>query len=113
MIKQLCGWVENGATQKDATALENIAEETFYRWKKRGEEDIKKGESTIYSQFCESLKRARVAFKQYHREQILKAAKKQWQASAWMLERQFPEEYGRKQQIEHSGDGLNITIKYE
>ena len=37
--------------------------------------------------------------------QVLEAGNTDWRAAAWMLERRFPEDFAKPQQIEHSGPG--------
>ncbi|HBJ82967.1 MAG TPA: hypothetical protein DDZ88_03645 [Verrucomicrobiales bacterium] len=39
---------------------------------------------------------------------IHQAASRDWRAAAWMLERRFPDEFGREQ-IEHKGAGGNLA----
>jgi|GEM_PF-1008511 len=48
---------------------------------------------------------------------IMKAAtdndKPIWQAAAWMLERKFPQEYGVKQNIDHTTKGESLNKKID
>ncbi|WP_156345818.1 hypothetical protein [Verrucomicrobium spinosum] len=37
-----------------------------------------------------------------HLSSICDAAKRDWRAAAWMLERRYPEDFARQQQFEHS-----------
>jgi hypothetical protein len=39
---------------------------------------------------------------QVHVSSICDAAQRDWRAAAWMLERRFPEDFARQQQLEHS-----------
>ena len=49
----------------------------------------------------ESVKKAKAAFRLFHMKQIRDAAASgNWQASAWSLERCFPDEYGRFVKVE-------------
>ena len=107
MQKELCDHIIGGASNKDAAALAGIDESTFYKWIKRGEEETK-GKFVL---FFQSIKEARAAFREHHRKQIADAGKKGvWTASAWLLERSCPEEYGRRQAVEHSGQ-IDTPVK--
>jgi hypothetical protein len=46
--------------------------------------------------FAEALSNAVEVFKMTHLANIARASKKDWNASKWILERKFPEEYGRR-----------------
>nr|WP_302577926.1 hypothetical protein [Methanobrevibacter arboriphilus] len=83
--------IENGANFKDAAVYNGITEQTFYNWLKRGKES-KKGK---YKDFYEKMKEAKIKNKMFHIKNINVAGKKDWKASAWRLERMYPEEYAR------------------
>lgn len=41
---------------------------------------------------------------------------RQWGAAAWLLERRFPERWGRRDQVEHTGRGggpIEVRVVYE
>ena len=77
--------IKLGLTNKDALKGANIGEATFYKRMKKENE----------VEFRESVKRAQVDFKLKHLKNISKAGDTQWQASAWILERKFKEEFGK------------------
>lgn len=86
LVKSIIKDIAEGATFKDACDLAGITFETFNTWRK----DPSKPE------FSEGIKKALIKFKQTHLKNVSKAgAKGVWQASAWVLERKFPEEFGR------------------
>lgn len=59
--------------------------------------------------FAEQVKKAESAGKIKHMKKVGNAPA--WQASAWMLERKWPKEFGAKQQLEHTGaDGGPIEF---
>ncbi len=101
LIKEICGWVENGNTFKDACILSNIGKSIFYEWKKKGIEDIEKGNKTIQAELVESIKKAKIKFKAYRIKKIMNAAEKErhWTASAWLLQHIFREEFGDKIEV--------------
>ena len=97
IVDEICKYIKQGMTQKDAAILADINELTFYRWKKK------------YVSFASALKKAEMECKNRNIVIIQKAAITTWQAAAWFLERRYFDEYGIRQKI--SGDANNpITI---
>ena len=99
-----------GMPLKFAAEAVGITEVTFYNWIKRGENESK----GRFFEFAEHVKACKAKAVQLHLKLITKAATDgSWQASAWILERRHPEEFGRKDRLEldanmkHSGD-LNL-----
>lgn len=105
--KEIIEGIKQGYPQKTAAALAGVSESTFYDWLKRGEDAKRK---TKYSEFLESVKKAREHSKAHHLGVIRKAGegddknRPQWQASAWYLERMFPDEFGRTQRVDMRAD---------
>lgn len=94
--KEFCAYVASGLTKKGAADAVLITETTLYSWINRGQADKDKGKITIYSQFLESVKKAEAKFKLTHIKNIKTASDDgAWQASAWLLERCYRDEYGR------------------
>ena len=79
---QICAYISSGSSNEDTCKLAGIGETTFYDWIGR------------FPEFSEAIKRASVQFRRTHLLKI--AADDAWQASAWILERRFPDEYGRR-----------------
>lgn len=98
LIDELCTYIENGMSNKDAADLCQISDVTLYRWLREADTlDDKGKEPKEYKQqrkLKQSIQKAKAAFKAYHVQSIIRASKKQWTASAWLLERKFPEEFG-------------------
>ena len=102
LIDEILTYKENGLSDSDICDMCMIGKSTFYEWVSEGEK-IKNGDlelddvpyGSLKVDLAEGLKRAKVAFKAFHIQNITKAGKKNWQASAWMLERFFPKEFGR------------------
>ena len=112
--------VKGGASQKDAAAMAGIPQSTMSAWKRKGADQI----DGPYREFALEMKRALVEWKMKRLESIRQAAEEgrvrlrvertkykdgsqkvvetreegapSWQASAWLLERMFPDEFGRK-----------------
>lgn len=103
MIKTIAGYIAEGLTNQDACNLACIAEVTFYDWLKRAES----GEEP-FAEFSKAVKKAQIQFKQTHVKNVGKKSKRNWQASAWLLERKFPDEWGSK--VQYRGDAENPVV---
>jgi hypothetical protein len=115
--------ISSGLTYKDACAFAGISEGTFYNWKAKAEE----AKSGKFFEFLKDIKKANLKAKASHLNNIKSAAfggedvveerievdakgdtvskttttkktARQWVASAWILERRFPEEFGRNRE---------------
>lgn len=93
LIKQLCQVLELGTTYQCACDYVGISFESFNQWRKKGE----KAQSGLFLEFLESVKKAEAKCAVASLAKIQKAATEgSWQASAWLLERRYPNEYGRQ-----------------
>ena len=112
LIDEICRNIENGVLNKDAAQLSGIGESTFYDWLKEFNADGTKNDN-YRIEFAESIKKAEATRKRNFIASIVKASNKNWQASAWYLERVYPEEFGRKERsMDIKGDGnITVTIK--
>lgn len=94
--EKFCKYLASGLTKKGAADAVCITETTLYAWINQGQADQDKGKETIYSKFLESVKQAEARFKLTHIKNIKTAGDSgNWQASAWLLERCYRDEYGR------------------
>jgi hypothetical protein len=89
-----------GMPLKFAAEAAGVAERTFYHWMEKGEKESK-GQYHDFFIYCKNCQSKAV---QLHLKLITKAASDgSWQASAWILERRHPEEFGRKDKLELDG----------
>lgn len=91
-----------GATNVIACQYAGIAETTFYAWMAENVE------------FSQSIEKARAYAAVDALRTIQKARREgQWQSAAWLLERRYPHEYGRRTvQMEVTGKlDLNVLVK--
>lgn len=95
-IKAITEAIAAGCSREGAAAIARVAPATLYDWLARG----KRGEP-VFSEFLESVKKAEG---ELEREclSVIKAAsfKGTWTASAWLLERRWPELWGRLKSVE-------------
>lgn len=91
-----------GMPLKYASEAAGVPERTFYQWMEQGEKQ-NSGKYRDFYDYCENCKSVAVKL---HMTLITKAAKEDgsWQASAWILERRHPEEFGRREKVELSGN---------
>ena len=102
VVDEILTYKENGLSDKDICDMVGIDQATFYRWLREAETEIdgnnperRASNLELKKELSQGLKRAQAAFKAYHIQNITKASRKEWTASAWMLERMYPKEFGR------------------
>lgn len=84
IVEKLLNGFRMGLNDKDACTIAGISQVTLISWKK----DI---------DFLEKIEKAKTENKAGLIQLILKAAKKNWTAAAWFLERKYPEEFGKRE----------------
>jgi len=108
-VKEICKYISEGLSQKDAAILSGIGESTFYQWKSDSKDHPSPLSDVQKQDFIESLKKAESKNKRRHIKNIDFASKKSWQASAWWLERKYKDEFAVRS--EHTGgDGEKLQI---
>jgi len=94
-IEVILSAVAEGLTQREASIIAGISEDTFSLWKKD-------------SDFSEQIRQKQIECKLGHIRNIKKASEKSWQASAWWLERKYKEEFSLKTKMDvEVNDTLN------
>ena len=127
--------LELGMKIEDVCIVAGIHVDSFYHWRKRGENQ----DGKIYSEFADAVKKAEPASKKAKIQLIIDAARggqeikeqkivsrkvgedkvevleqtvtirqaaPQWQAGAWYLERRYPNEFGRRDRV----DNFNVDL---
>lgn len=100
-----------GVPHKTAAVYGNIGESTLYKWLA----DARKDDAPPHLvEFLEAYKAARAEAEVRSVAIIQNAARKQWQAAAWFLERAFPSHWSRTDRHEISGrDGGAIELNVD
>lgn len=80
--------LRDGNTHRAACAQGCIDQGTFIDWQRR------------YPDFANAVKRAEAEAELKHVANITKASETNWTASAWWLERRFPDDWGRKDRLD-------------
>ena len=96
--EEICQYIAGGNTFERSCILAGIHHDTLLRWRNKG----RTAKSGKFFGFFGAVKRAEEQFKAHNIAIIQQAAIKQWQAAAWLLERKYPEEFGRREKIEIS-----------
>ena len=95
--KILLDAIQRALSYKQASALAGISYMTLNRWRKKGSEP---GAPPEFSDFCDRLATAEAKAADALCRAISKAARSgHWQAAAWMLERRYPEDWGRRESL--------------
>lgn len=79
--------ISEGLTQREASILAGISEDTLSLWKQD-------------SEFSEQIRQKQIENKLRHIKVINEASKSHWQASAWWLERKYKEEFSLKSKVD-------------
>lgn len=102
-VSQILKHLSEGMTREDACILSGINKDTFYEWLHK-------------SEFSDAVLKAEISCKQRNIRRVQKASKVHWSASAWWLERKYPEEFAEKSKHEISGPngtpliGLTVNL---
>lgn len=92
-----------------AAAHAGISKDTLYRWLKLGARYNK----PPYREFSDAVQKALADAEARDVAIIYEAAKEQWQASAWRLERKFPARWGRRDRMPVSEEEIDRAIETE
>lgn len=81
-----------------AAESNEIARSTVATWMSHGNKDIEEGKDNIFTRFTKGIKKARAEFVQ-ESIRMLKCAPKNWQSTAWILERCCAEDFGKDAEL--------------
>lgn len=95
----ICESLRNGATRSDAAIAAGISYQTLLNWEKRGSAKDAEENDPAFLAFFEAVKKAEADCANDCNATVIKAAKKQWQAAAWWLERRRRDEYALRREI--------------
>lgn len=99
---------EEGHTRPTVAAMVSISYECLSHWIKRGlaatSQEVQEKKEERFLKFYVDVKKAERTWQAVHVKRICDASKqpKHWTASAWLLERKFPNEWGRKETLQHT-----------
>ena len=109
MVDQAIQLKADGLSNGDIVCALGIHESTFYRW-------IGEPKNRLQRELSEGLKKEETEFKHTLLTTIRAAAlarNQYWTAAAWLLERKYPDEYGkadRRRDEDEGGDAPRIVL---
>lgn len=105
MIEQICDLLIQGSSIASAAMLTGISESTIYRWLTMGKAE---GADSIYVELVARVSEAIESseFELLQRMRIAGSKPEHWRATAWMLERRFPEKFGKNVNIQNGGQSV-------
>lgn len=98
-IKIILDAIADGLTQRDASTLAGISEDTLSLWKRDN------------SDFSEQIRQKEIECKRKHIKNIERASEKSWQASAWWLERKYKAEFSQRIESQEISDELRESME--
>ena len=93
--------INAGLTYGMSCARAGVNPATFYRWLEKGET----ANVGRYSEFCDAVSRAKADSALRLLSQITLQAPTDWRAAAFILERRFPDDYGKRTEVTGKDDG--------
>lgn len=106
LVETLCSFIRLGLPIRRAAESAGMGESTYYSWMSKGE----KGEEP-YVEFVETIRTAEAEAQKLLIQKVQdEGGPQNWQ---WILERRWPEEWGRKDKLEteHKGE-VKFDIKW-
>ena len=97
--------IEHGLNYESACLGANVSYSTFREWMRRGtDSDGNRQSNELYAAFAEDVNRAVVQSEINLIKSINEAAKTDWKAAAWILERRFPQHWSNSRKIKLEAD---------
>lgn len=107
-VERLLQGIRVGSTYELACKFAGISYSAFRSWMRDAEQ---KGEESEYFEFHAQVEEAEGAAAMRWLGSVEKAAKVDWRAAVWKLERRYPDDYGRKA-VEFTGRvDTNLSVE--
>ena len=109
--KKICEAISRGATQRDAAMSAGIGRSTFLEWIRRGNDtDSTRSFDPIYADFADAVEKAEAECAVRMAHIVCDAAPENWQAGMTWLERRRPDDWARRDKVQHGSDPENPVI---
>lgn len=110
IVDAMCARIRIGVSLKGACEAYGVSGAAFFNALNKGKLEQDDGLTTNHTDLLNKIARARAECRTSHVSVI--ASSEDWRARAWLLERQFHDEYGEKRHVEVQGLGApQITIQ--
>ena len=96
-IAELVAVVETGVSIESACAMVGIHRSTWYEWRERPEIEAR-------------LDRALAVAESRLLDSIREAGRDDWRASAWILERRYPETWSKRSEVQAAGS-VEVVVR--
>jgi transposase len=97
--EQICELLRWGNYIETACNYCEVSKKTLYEWMKKGNQE----DEGIHRDFLNAVHKAMAEAEMRDVQNIHNAAKTDWKASAWRLERKFPKKWGRMERLGEDG----------
>jgi transposase len=95
--------IANGVTYEVAAATAQVSRPAFQAWRTQGLDDLEAGRDTVFAYLMAAVHDARARSEANLVARLHAHTLADWRPAAWLLERRFPERWGRRDKVEHSG----------
>lgn len=107
---EICERVAKGVPKSYAARASGVAPNTVLEWERRGRGDDERPTTELTRWFAGEMEKAVARFIESKVVEI--SNDEAWQAKAWMLERRFPDEFGRREIQRYEGV-VDHTVRVE
>lgn len=108
IIDKLVVQTLKGISVVSICALSGISRDSYYRWMKKGKQDIKEEVDSVFAQFVQSIQTAEAEVEE---RMLAQAIGEEEVGARWYLSRKMRDEYGDKQEIDIKG-GIEVEITW-
>lgn len=114
--EKISEYLANGCYLETAAACAGIVKNTLYDWMRIAAKDNEEGKQTKFTSFSDAVEKAMAEAEMKDINRIEDAAKKNWFAAAWRLERRNPKRWALAKRPDEVDDDnkptTNITLNY-
>ncbi|HHV62104.1 MAG TPA: hypothetical protein GXX51_05640 [Firmicutes bacterium] len=107
MADKIANLISTGNYDVVVCGLVGIHPSTYYNWLSKGE----KAKSGIYREFFDKVKKAEAAREAKWVKDI--EGDPSWQSKAWLLERRYPDRWGRREVNVNMNQDVRVTTHHE
>lgn len=107
---EICDRIAKGVPKSYAARASGVAPNTVLEWERRGRGEDERPATELTTWFAGEMERA---LAQFIESKIVEISQDEdWHAKAWMLERRFPDEFGRREIQRYEGV-MDHTVRVE